>query len=265
MRGHLSSFRVPKHGSSVEECEDAIGIGPAPLCDGGFDRRYLRVAVADGASEAVLAGRWANELVQKFALAPSSADLGATLDRAIDGWTASVATYIEERESAETPIQWYEEPGLDRGAYATVVALRLVDPSTNDGLEGAFDAWALGDACLFQVRDDVLIASFPLDDAGAFDSSPQLVPSKPAATAVVRDHILHATGTWRSGDLFLMATDALSHWFLTEVSHDRQPWSLWRDFDTNGCDYKFDDWVADRRTAGELRNDDTTLLRIDLF
>src|SRR5262245_55561935 len=158
MRTTISSFQAPKAGSSLLECEDAYGIGPPPIGVGHFAGQRLRVAVADGASEAVLAARWATELVKHFALAPHRRGLNGVLDAAIGAWGDSVAEYINERESNQLPLQWYEEPGIERGAYATIVALRLTDHYATHSLEGDFDAWALGDSCLFNIRDDSVIA-----------------------------------------------------------------------------------------------------------
>ena len=49
----------------------------------------------------------------------------------------------------------------------------------SDTCEGTWRAIAVGDSCIFQVRDEQLNASFPITEPGAFGHSPPLVPSKP--------------------------------------------------------------------------------------
>lgn len=264
MRGYVSIFRAPKAGSTLAEYEDAATVGPPPVGEGDFAECRLCAAVADGASEAMLAGRWARNLVTAFTVAPPSADLAAVLGEAVAAWDADVDSYLAEREADGRPIQWYEEPGLARGAFATILGMRLIDKVRTFSLEGQFDAWALGDACLFQVRDDVLFAAFPIDDPAAFGSSPDLAASRPSDFSLVTQRILHIRGLWRSGDVFYLATDALAQWFLSAVASGGQPWKPLVDLGTVDGPDDFQSWVSERRAAGELRNDDTTLLRIDV-
>jgi hypothetical protein len=264
MRAYVSIFRAPKAGSSLAEYEDAVALGPPPIGEGDFAGRRLYAAVADGASEAMLAGRWARNLVAAFAVAPLSADLASVLVEAAASWDDDVASYIADREASGRPIQWYEEPGLARGAFATLLGLRLIDTVRTFSVEGRFDAWALGDACLFQVRDDALCAAFPIDDPTVFSNSPDLAASRPGDLSLVTQRILHRRGAWRSGDVFYLATDALAQWFLAAVSSGEQPWKPLGDLGTVDGPDDFSSWVAERRAASELRNDDTTLLRIDV-
>src|SRR6202035_1577371 len=114
----------------------------------------LTMAIADGASESMLAGRWARRLVEVFGTNKSartrSAFLGA-YRAAVGGWDDEVAEYTKDREKRSFPIQWYEEPGLAKGAHATILTAEF-----RDGRRGRLPAWnatALGDSCLFQVRD----------------------------------------------------------------------------------------------------------------
>jgi hypothetical protein len=73
MLAHISTFWLPKRGSSLQEYEDAFWVGPNSDGEGEIRQRFLRVAVADGASESMLAGRWANRLVTVFGTARNAA------------------------------------------------------------------------------------------------------------------------------------------------------------------------------------------------
>ena len=57
--------------------------------------------------------------------------------------------------------------------------------------------------------------------------------------------------------------DALARWALREDEEGRNPWIVLRDHATRDVPV-FGAWVAALRKDRELRNDDVTLLRIDL-
>ena len=257
----VHTFEVPKAGSSWQEYEDAAAVEPARAVREDFAGPWLTAAVADGASEALLAGRWARELVNTFADAGPKADLNRAFDAATARWDAVEDDYRQGRAETDNPIAWYEEDGLRRGAYATIVGVRLLDGDT----EGAMAAWALGDACLFQIRDDALAAAFPLDDPATFGINPALAPSRPIDAGKVTAHIEYLETNWRSGDVLLLASDAVACWFLTEAATGRTPWRTLCALDTAEGIGDFASWIEDRRASGSMRNDDSTLLRIHLL
>ncbi len=243
-----STFWVPKLGSSAQEYEDASWVGPDGYGNGEMQQKSLRVAVADGASESLLAGRWARRLVTVFGMAK--------------GATQEVLKYTAEREERGSPIQWYEEPGLAKGAYATIVAAEF-----NDGRQDKAPMWkavGLGDSCLFQVRDESLYASFPVSDSTEFSYQPPLLASRGAEDNVLRRHINVKAHDWERGDSFYLATDALAAWFLRTIESGGRPWEPLRDLDTLDAELDFQGWVDEKRDLAEMHNDDTTLVRIDM-
>ena len=54
----------------------------------------------------------------------------------------------------------------------------------------------------------------------------------------------------------MLATDALAAWFLRQTEHDDRPWEQLRGLTSE----QFDDLVENLRKAGEMRNDDVTLV-----
>jgi hypothetical protein len=58
-------------------------------------------------------------------------------------------------------------------------------------------------------------------------------------------------------------TDALARWSLKEDEDGRNPWARLRDFGPGDAP-AFDRWIDRLRQAKEMRNDDITLIRIDL-
>jgi hypothetical protein len=122
--------------------------------------------------------------------------------------------------------------------------------------DGRWRATAVGDSCLFQLRRGRLMAAFPLSCSSAFGSSPYLIGSMPSANRELKEHIHSACGRWLPGDRFLLMTDAVARCFLCarEERHSlRLPDAA-----------KFPDWVESLRRQGRMRNDDVTVLVVDV-
>jgi hypothetical protein len=222
---------LPKQGHSADEYEDAFAADPA----GG------RFAVADGASESSFAGLWARLLVEGF-VRPSP----HWLEAARRAWAAEVDG---------RPLAWYGEAKRDEGAFATFLGLLVED--------GRWRALAVGDTCLFQVRQDRLIEAFPVPRAEDFDNRPRLLGSRPAADARREPHA-EGRGDWQPGDHLLLMTDALAHWFLRGHEAGERPWKELMGLPAgSAANAAFAGWVEDRRRR-DLRNDDVTLVLITL-
>jgi hypothetical protein len=67
-------------------------------------------------------------------------------------------------------------------------------------------------------------------------------------------------GELAAGDRLWLMTDALAAWFLAEHEAGGAPW---RELDERTAD-DFADWVAGRRADGRLKNDDVTLVAIEV-
>ncbi len=269
MAAWVSVLRVPKAGSSEDECEDAAAVLPT---SGAADwvEWPVSVVVADGASESLLAKDWAQHLVH------SLVDLGGqdartvrdrvgfaeAIAQASRHWSDWIAEYPDRRLAAGRPVQWYEVPKLEKGAYATVLAARFEDGSV--GQRSVWCAAALGDSCLFQVRGDELLLAFPIMSAADFDSTPALVNSRGHDQTILATRVDLADGDAKFGDQFFLCTDALSAWFLGEVERGGAPWEELYDFTRVSDTVGFAKWLAALRSAGRMRNDDVTVVHVDL-
>jgi hypothetical protein len=256
VRALTTSFWLPRAGNETAEYEDSF----QPRKDGRHSARRLRFALADGASESMLSGRWADVLTRTWC----KAQRGRTeeiLQAAMAEWDGELAAYLEDRSRQGRPIQWFEEPGLAKGAFATLLGVQFTTRRTS---VGNWSAVSLGDTCLFQVRDDELITSFPVKSSADFGSSPNLVPSRAEDVERVASHVEGRDGEWRSGDLFVLATDAVSAWFLSEVEGGHAPWEQLLGFAARG-QAAFAQWVSGLRVEGRLRNDDVTVVRIEVL
>jgi hypothetical protein len=69
------------------------------------------------------------------------------------------------------------------------------------------------------------------------------------------------TGVARVGDAFYLATDALAHWFLAEHERGHKPWTTLAGV---AASRTLDTFVAEARAARALKNDDVTLVAVDM-
>jgi Protein phosphatase 2C len=264
MGAFVSVFVLPKHGSSDHECEDAAAVIPTSPYD-EWVNGPVSAAVSDGASESMLARDWARRVTTTVVEAVHD-DPGLlhrpygfvdATSRAVAGWADWIAGYAERRADAGRPVQWYERPKLERGAYATVLALHF------DG-DSRWWAAALGDSCLFQVRDTELLCAFPVERAGDFDTSPRLLNSRGQDRDLLADRISVVSGTAEPSDQFFLCTDALALWFLDRVEAGHRPWDEIMEYTRGGDAEEFAAWIAGQRSTGGMRNDDLTIVHLDM-
>ncbi|QVL34390.1 hypothetical protein KIH39_10930 [Telmatocola sphagniphila] len=240
-----SSFSQPKKGHSLAEYEDSAAA----------DLSVCRFAIADGASESSYSGEWANKLTFGF--------IENSLLQAPNGW-ADWLPPLQKLWANSVPaspenISWFAEEKLHDGAFATFLGLEF----TLLPNERTYQAIAVGDSCLFHVRDDKLVKAFPLQAASEFSSRPALLSSKPrsAGKTPMEKRLL---ANFLPGDIFYLMTDALACWFLTELESGKKPWLDLNDIRSLPTpEMFFETWVTTQRESAALKNDDITLLVID--
>ena len=232
------AFHRPKRGHGDDEYEDAFAVN---LEAGQF-------AVADGASESSFAGLWARLLVEEFVRPFHQRE---RLEPLRKSWAAEV-------DGRSLP--WYAEEKRRQGALATFCGLTIRPPRRPTG--GGWRAIAIGDSCLFQVHDGTLVTAFPLTRSTEFSNQPPLLGSRPSLEALSKLWKLRR-GRWQSGDRFFLMTDALAEWFLRQNETEQKPWEKIGTLQAE-ADAGFAAWVEEQRDLKELRNDDVTLIVIDV-
>ena len=238
------AFALPKRGNKVDEYEDAFDGSP----------KKGRFAVADGASESSFSGLWAKLLVEGFVHpGPREEDEKTWLDPLRKRWAAEV----DHRELA-----WYAEEKRRDGAFATFLGMVLKHADKGPG--GRWKALAVGDSCLFHIAKDTLIGSFPLSNPDDFGNLPDLLCSRLSMDQPpMRQKV--EWGKWKPGDRFFLMTDALAQWFLKRSQTEKKPWqALARQLAQPKPDVALTEYIEKLRDKDGLRNDDITLLVIDL-
>lgn len=253
---HLDTFRVPKVGARPDECDDA---GYPDEAERALDSETFSLALCDGATESYLSGRWAQTLSRVLAT-PPRLPLRRRIENARAVWASELLEYVRQRSESGRPIQWYEEPVMDRGAESTLIVGRISKRARN-GESRTYLFEAIGDTNLFVVRDGQLIKKFPLTQHSEFGSTPNLISSRMGEPIRPAERV---QGTWRSGDQFLLATDALAAWLLRQLECGDDPWPKIQELGAHDT-RSFTDWIDELRRDRGLRNDDTTLMRLDMI
>ena len=247
-------LRAPKQGNSPNECEDASRI---MFTHWRRPRRpdTARAVVADGASESAFAALWANTLTNAFVNQPPSMPPHSPTD--IDHWLTTPRQHWHQRIPWRQ-LPWHGESKTRAGAHATLLGLTLNQQNQEPGrpASSTWQAVAIGDTCLFIVRDDQLHLAFPLQHPGEFDNHPPLVCSNPDNQQDLQGALRTAGGLCRTDDLFIIASDALAQWFLHQHHQGHQPWHTL--CQVSNADWR--QWTAQQQRQGSMRNDDTTML-----
>lgn len=241
-KAYVSVFHLQKSGNSLFEYEDAFW--PLESC---YADLPLRVAAADGATDAVFSGLWASILVKSWGRRRLNPE----------NFSQQVAkkAKIWRRRIQRRQMPWYVEEKARSGTFAALVGVELCQT-------GKWAAVACGDCCIFQIRNQELIASFPVSRSGDFSNSPVLL-----STGGTEDHTPEAvrseTGTWEPGDHLYLMTDALACWFLSKHESGCLPFEVLTEVALTERP-TFPDWIASLRQRKEIKNDDCTLVSVTL-
>ena len=155
-------------------------------------------------------------------------------------------------------LPWYSKEKAEQGAFAAFLGLTVF---TNNN---SWEAISVGDCCLFHIRQNKIINSFPLSSSNLFNNSPTLLCSLVEGTNS-QPEFEFQKGKWRVDDTIFLMTDALASWFLASTESNGDAISLIMSISSP------DDFIQlvnnKREEKNEdniplLKNDDTTLVKI---
>ena len=255
------SFTTPKKGSSAKENDDKRFF----LNVEGKSR--ARFAIADGATESSFSSDWADLLVKDYVRKGFKSG----------GGLANRIKALSKKWSQNTTgenLPWYAQEKAKMGAFSTLLGFEIesirIRPMLMEIKETSTDkhTWlsiALGDSCLFQVRKNKLIRSFPFKKSSEFNNTPVLISSNRERNSTIVPSVKTASGSWKPGDEFFISTDAFAAWFLKETENQKRPWvEFHKIIRYVNCQKKFESWVSSKRESGGMKNDDTTVIFIKL-
>lgn len=237
-----TEFWLPKNGSSEAEYEDASAIA----------KDKSRFAVADGATETSFSQIWAKQIVRAFTDKRLSIPiLTDELKPLQSKWQKIVRRH---------PLPWYAEEKVNDGAFAAFVGLEFFDTESEAGIRKLWRATAAGDSCLVQVRNEGIVEAFPMGNSASFNDRPDLLGSVINGNGSL-EMISKSGGLVSANDVFFLMTDAIACWFLKEHEKGNKPWNSLETQDQSS----FQKFVVALRAEKQMKNDDVTLVRIDVI
>ena len=110
------------------------------------------------------------------------------------------------------------------------------------------------------MRGNRVVRAFPIRSSEEFGNRPTLLGSRSVDVPFRK-----IRGRWQPGDRFLLATDALGQWFLLRTEQGGTPFADLCGLLAEGPpDSALADWIESRRNELVLRNDDVTLMVVDV-
>jgi hypothetical protein len=212
-------------------------------------RDVVSFAISDGATESSFSKEWSEFLVDTY---QDNLFDKEHLEKTIMGVSQKWNSIINGKE-----LPWYAQQKVEVGAFATFLGL-TINKTTNQ-----FNAVAIGDCTLFQIRNEKLIFSFPTSSSKDFGNTPNLFASNQKYQAKFDSSVVYNSQELLLNDVLLLATDALSAWIFKQQEMGEKPWKLLESILKNR-NYKlnFERWLNEKRRDNEIKNDDVTLLII---
>jgi len=233
----------PKLGCSEQEYEDAFYL---PFTKSPNEISTCKVSIADGATESSFAKEWAKILTEGFATYSfEKNEIHNSLKELRQLWRKSINT-------ANLP--WYAQDKFQKGAFSAFLGLEV------DFDKKKWKSLAVGDCCLFLVRDDKLTTSFPFSDYESFGNNPYAISSNQSQNLDIENHLIVIEHDFKRGDILILASDAIAAWFLKSSTEGKKIWDTVIDRFENE---DFETWLNEQRATKEIKNDDTTLILIE--
>lgn len=250
MPNQIIAFSLPKIGEEPKNNQDRF--------ETSSDGRLA--ALADGAGSSLYPSKWAEILVQFFCQ-----DLNnpiASIRRSHQEWLKPAQEQWRQYYLAKLTNpnrKWWEVGSQikDRGS-ATFIGLSL--PTDADLEAQTWQAVAIGDSCLFKLeKNSENLFAFPLNNSGDFKTTTRCFESLPEYSSFSPQFI---EGSCNCGDTFLLASDALARWLLTDYENQSQEWQ--KIFELEKIE-DFQQTIEQLRQKNLIKNDDTTAVLIKVL
>lgn len=241
MKITYSAFILPHVGDKYRQCADRFGCGETKQC----------FAIADGVGNSLLPEVWASLLCKDYTEHPDIFYEDSHLVR--------MDSLIEEWEKQRTK---YEANLTDDTRFIYEMGLRKADyaASTFVGLKLNSNGWiceAIGDSYLFVLDKQCdIIKKVASMDGRAFDTFPEYFASRKGED---NGKVVKVTGSYENVACFALMTDALSDWFISTESSSSKAKML-----SIRSHLEFEQFVNQERNAGRMKDDDTTLVILNI-
>jgi len=115
------------------------------------------------------------------------------------------------------------------------------------------------------VRNNELICSFPITSFEDFGNTPSLFATNSKFQTDFEKSVKYLNGQAKSGDLLILASDALAMWLIKRLNEVERPWQSlltllnYEDFQTD-----FSNWTFNKIKENEMKNDDISVVLINI-
>jgi hypothetical protein len=248
------ALTINKTDATPETNEDAFFIDKSIEEDLSINKTF---AISDGATSSPDAKTWANMLVAASSKHESNKDKFSQVVQDLQSswdkdWQEKKIKQINSSPS------WWTEAALNKPNAATYCSVTFEGQKTRINGDISWQSIAVGDSCLFQIRNGKLVMSFPLSSEAEFSDRPRLVRS--TGGSINPENILYKNGVANANDVFLLATDAVAEWiFKYEIQPDKTFSSI---FYNQITEASFDDFIKSERQSGRMKDDDSTIVSI---
>lgn len=225
----LFSESLPKRFCEEASNEDFFSIAGKPIAS---------VALSDGASESYDSRTFAKLLCEDWTGGnPNRLRVRKTM--------LSYAALFKAHE-----MHWSDAGAFERGSFATFLGGRFI--------QNELHVLAVGDSIVV-LHGPEEIKSFPFSDPESLRAHPNLLSTLPNPNRFLKVRL--ATWPLRPGMRILWMTDALAAWYLQQNTKDEALGIL----ESIVSREVFSQFVERERADGRLKNDDTTLIQMEVL
>jgi hypothetical protein len=206
-----------------------------------------RFAVADGVSSAIFSNIWAKVLVESSI----AGDVPIDDPDAFVQWLTPLRREWQQALPVDMNEYTLRKLQETRGGHATLLGLSLLE---ENGVI-SYQAYSIGDCCLFVFSDGKLSASFPANDSAYFGITPKSLPSSRMPRESYEPEKF--SGILNVGDTVVLATDAIACWMFSQMEAGKE---VDLAFFSQADSLDWTEFVKTLRDEDQIRIDDTTIL-----
>lgn len=245
MNLNVYHFITHKKAESLDDCQDAFEV----------NKEHSRYAIADGATRSFFSKCWAELLVKHFCEIPGPFFSEENWKEQLVPIQKEWYERVEERVKKRNQFYLTNSFNAREPAVATFIGLEI------DKVDRKWQAIVIGDSCLFH-KSNSGFKSYLIEKSEDFTNHPAAFASFPDQNHYEPTFV---SGEIQSGDIFILATDALAKWIVQHAEADQLESVLnqLKQIKTDDQFYSFVDLARDHENI-RLVNDDVTLMLISI-
>ena len=225
-------------------------------CEDIFDKNETNglYCLCDGASESYDSRKWAYILCQNYV------KTGLCNKRCLvtNDFVDNCIKQYESDINTDT-LSWSQQSAFSRGSYSTLLGVSIHNNSLY--------IFSVGDSIALRLKKDTMkkTASFPYEKPEQFKERPILISTiRSNNTFLQKNQNIRRWQKITANDLILMMTDAVGEWMLRYFNKNI---SMILDClnDEYSGSLKFENLVKQEREQGRLREDDSTILKLEFL